>query len=54
MVEIIESKFGNRKFHKCRKLMVFGVIERETKRLVQLQSELGETLLEIIKKNILL
>lgn len=57
IVEIDESKFGKRKFHKGRRVdgvWVFGGIERETKRcfFTTVADRTRETLLEIIKNNI--
>jgi transposase-like protein len=58
IVEIDESKFGKRKFHKGRRVdgvWVFGGIERETKWcfFTTVSDRTRETLLEIIKQNIL-
>ena len=57
IVEIDESKFGKRKFHKGRRVdgvWVFWGIERETKRcfFTTVADRTRETLLEIIKNNI--
>lgn len=56
-VEIDESKFGKRKFHKGRRVegvWVFGGIERETKRCFFkcVEDRTKDTLLSIIKENI--
>lgn len=58
IVEIDESKFGKRKFHKGRRVVgvwVFGGIERETKKcfFTTVADRTRDTLLSIIKTNIL-
>ena len=58
IVEIDESKFGKRKYHKGRRkdgVWVFGGIERDTKNcfLVSVEDRSADTLIPIIKKHVL-